>query len=115
MVTLAMRPAFTSSRNWEYSIGAWVCWRVLNWLNTVIRTSPMTSQITRFLKRLFNLLPFLPPTRFDHSKPKQVQEPVRGFSPLPNRYISLEPPREAPGFREETSMKALRIAARNSG
>ena len=22
MVTLAMRPAFTSSRNWEYSIGA---------------------------------------------------------------------------------------------
>src|SRR5258708_18672600 len=100
-----MRPALTSSRNCEYSSGACAVWRVLNWLNTVIRTSPMTSQITRFLKRLFNLLPFLPPTRFDHSKPKQVQEPVRDFSPLPNRYISLEAHRAAPAFREETSMK----------
>src|SRR5437868_2846572 len=53
MVTLEMRPDFTSSRNWEYSIGAWVAWRLLNWLNTVIRTSPMTSQMTRFLSILF--------------------------------------------------------------
>jgi hypothetical protein len=44
--------------NCEYSIGAWVTWRLLNWLNTVINTKPMTSQITRFLKRLlFNLAP----------------------------------------------------------
>src|SRR3954449_7761609 len=56
IVTLAMRPAFTSSRNWEYSIGAWADWRVLNWLNTVIRTSPMTSQMTRFLSMLFKHL-----------------------------------------------------------
>src|SRR5438105_14110570 len=53
MVTLEMRPAFTSSRNCEYSIGAWVVWRLLNWLNTVISTSPMTSQMTRFLSMLF--------------------------------------------------------------
>src|SRR3989442_11523607 len=53
MVTLAMRPAFTSSRNCEYSIGACAAWRVLNWLNTVISTSPMTSQMTRFLSMLF--------------------------------------------------------------
>src|SRR6266852_619547 len=49
-----MRPAFTSSRNCEYSIGASAAWRVLNWLNTVISTSPMTSQMTRFLSMLFN-------------------------------------------------------------
>src|SRR5689334_11148375 len=49
-----MRPAFTSSRNCEYSIGACAAWRVLNWLNTVINTSPMTSQMTRFLSMLFN-------------------------------------------------------------
>src|SRR5438874_5941027 len=48
-----MRPAFTSSRNCEYSIGACAAWRVLNWLNTVISTSPMTSQMTRFLSILF--------------------------------------------------------------
>ena len=30
--------------------------RVLNWLNTVISTSPMTSQMTRFLSILFNAL-----------------------------------------------------------
>src|SRR5579871_767811 len=53
MVTLAMRPAFTSSRNCEYSIGACVAWRVLNWLNTVISTSPITSQMTRFFSILF--------------------------------------------------------------
>src|SRR3954469_14982159 len=53
MVTLAMRPDFTSSRNCEYSIGACVAWRLLNWLNTVINTSPMTSQMTKFLSILF--------------------------------------------------------------
>src|SRR5213082_657683 len=53
MVTLEMRPDFTSSRNCEYSIGACAAWRVLNWLNTVISTSPMTSQMTRFLSMLF--------------------------------------------------------------
>src|SRR5687768_11422916 len=53
MVTLVMRPDFTSSRNCEYSIGACAAWRVLNWLNTVISTSPMTSQMTRFLSMLF--------------------------------------------------------------
>src|SRR2546421_5452286 len=53
MVTLDVRPDFTSSRNWEYSIGAWAVWRLLNWLNTVIKTSPMTSQMTRFLSMLF--------------------------------------------------------------
>src|SRR5687768_3612174 len=56
MVTLVMRPDFTSSRNCEYSIGACAAWRVLNWLNTVISTSPMTSQMTRFLSMLFNAL-----------------------------------------------------------
>ena len=50
-----MRPAFTS-RNCEYSIGAWADWRVLNWLNTVISTSPMTSQMTRFFSMLFKRL-----------------------------------------------------------
>src|SRR6185503_14392510 len=59
IVTLAMRPAFTSSRNCEYSIGACADWRVLNWLNTVISTSPMTSQMTRFLSMLFkDLAPY---------------------------------------------------------
>src|SRR5690348_10804099 len=53
MVTFEMRPAFTSSRNCEYSIGACAAWRVLNWLNTVISTSPITSQMTRFFSMLF--------------------------------------------------------------
>ena len=75
----------------------------------------MTSQMIRFLKRLFNLLPFFPQAHFDHSKPKKVQGPVPLLSPFPTRYISLESPREAPGFREKTSMKTPRIAARNSG
>src|SRR5688572_18348561 len=56
MVTLEMRPDFTSSRNCEYSIGACAAWRVLNWLNTVISTSPITSQMTRFLSMLFKYL-----------------------------------------------------------
>jgi hypothetical protein len=53
MVTLAMRPCFTSSMNWEYSIAFWAAWRVLNWLNTVISTSAITSQIAIFFTRLF--------------------------------------------------------------
>src|SRR3970040_2827451 len=44
---------FTSSRNCEYSIGACAVWRVLNWLNAVISTRPITSQMTRFLSMLF--------------------------------------------------------------
>src|SRR3970040_2476956 len=48
-----MLPDFTSSRNCEYSIGACAVWRVLNWLNTVISTRPITSQMTRFLSMLF--------------------------------------------------------------
>src|SRR3954463_3977495 len=63
MVTLAIRPPFTSSRNREHSIGACADWRVLNWLNTVIRTSPMTSQMTRFLSILFNDFAPLVPLR----------------------------------------------------
>src|SRR5687767_851985 len=59
MTTLAMRPLFTSSMNCEYSNGAWAAWRVLNWLNTVISTRPITSQMTRFFSILFKdlLLP----------------------------------------------------------
>ena len=53
ITTLAMRPAFTSSRNWEYSSVFCATWRVLNWLKTVISTTPITSQMARFLKRLF--------------------------------------------------------------
>jgi hypothetical protein len=30
-------------------------WRVLNWLNTVIRTMPITSQIAIFLNMLFKV------------------------------------------------------------
>src|SRR5688500_16163965 len=56
MVTLEIFPDFTSSRNCEYSIGACAAWRVLNWLNTVISTSPMTSQMTRFLSILFKTM-----------------------------------------------------------
>ena len=57
MVTLAIRPCFTSSMNWEYSIAFWVLCRVLNWLNTVMRTSAITSQIATFLIRLFKQSP----------------------------------------------------------
>ena len=35
-------------------------WRVLNWLKTVIKTTPITTQIARFLKRLFNSAPRQP-------------------------------------------------------
>ena len=38
-------------------LGVCAVWRVLNWLNTVISTRPITSQITRFLKRLFKSIP----------------------------------------------------------
>src|SRR5260221_13675824 len=54
MVTLAILPCLTSSMNCEYSIGAWADCRVLNWLNTVISTSAITSQIAMFFIRLFN-------------------------------------------------------------
>jgi hypothetical protein len=57
MVTLATFPCFTSSMNWEYSIAFWPAWRVLNWLNTVISTSAITSQIATFLIRLFKKTP----------------------------------------------------------
>jgi len=56
IVAFAMRPALASSRNWEYSIVLGGVWRALNWLNTVISTTPMTIQIARFFKRLFNVL-----------------------------------------------------------
>ncbi len=55
-VARAILPALASSRNWEYSMVLVGVWRVLNWLNTVISTTPMTIQIARFLKRLFNVL-----------------------------------------------------------
>lgn len=35
----------------------WATWRALNWLKTVISTTPITNQIARFLKRLFKTLP----------------------------------------------------------
>ena len=55
--TLVIWPCFAASMNSEYSMGmARVSWRALNWLNTVISTSPMTSQMTRFLSILFNAL-----------------------------------------------------------
>jgi hypothetical protein len=55
-----MRPCFTSSRNWEYSSEPSTAWRVLNWLNTVIRTMPITSQIAIFLNMLFKVEPLFP-------------------------------------------------------
>src|SRR5881397_659337 len=87
-----MRPAFTSSRNCEYSIGACAAWRVLNWLNTVISTSPMTSQMTRFLSMLFkDLLLFF-------------QTAAEGPS-----YADFAPPHRFPGTRRAT----LRACARS--
>jgi hypothetical protein len=35
----------------------WAAWRLLNWLNTVISTTPITNQIARFLNKLFNAIP----------------------------------------------------------
>jgi len=64
IVAREMRPALASSRNWEYSIVVAGVWRVLNWLNTVISTTPMTIQIARFLKRLFKVL--FPESLFGH-------------------------------------------------
>src|SRR5215510_1848304 len=63
MVTLATLPCFTSSMNWEYSIPFCPLWRVLNWLNTVISTSAITSQIATFLMRLFKDTPRLERSR----------------------------------------------------
>ena len=57
MVTLAILPCFTSSMNWEYSMAFCVACRTLNWLNTVINTSAMTSQIAMFFIRLFKIAP----------------------------------------------------------
>ena len=57
IATLAMWPCFTSSMNCEYSIGFCAACRVLNWLNTVISTSAITSQIATFLIRLFKVAP----------------------------------------------------------
>jgi hypothetical protein len=45
--------------NWEYSIAFWAVWRVLNWLNTVISTSAITSQIATFFTRLFKDTPHI--------------------------------------------------------
>src|SRR5882672_7312676 len=63
--TLAISPRFAASMKSEYSIGtAWGFWRVLNWLNTVIRTRPMTSQMTRFFSMLFKYLtPYTAPRK----------------------------------------------------
>ena len=56
--TFSTRPPFTSSMNWEYSMGFWVLCRVLNWLKTVISTSATISQIAIFFTMLFKI-PFL--------------------------------------------------------
>src|SRR3954462_15736944 len=96
MVTLEMRPDFTSSRNCEYSIGAWVVWRLLNWLNTVISTSPMTSQMTRFLSMLFkDLLLFSAAT-------------AEGPS-----YADFSPPRRFPGIRHARLPACVLLLCRN--
>src|SRR5688572_15024239 len=91
MVTLEIFPALTSSRNWEYSIGASAAWRVLSWLNTVISTSPMTSQMTRFLSMLFN--DFAPSLHCD--KGMHVTARVA-------RVLHLQAPRQHVSFRRFT-------------
>ncbi len=53
IVTFSTRPDFTSLMNCEYSMGCCGELRWLNWLNTVISTSAITSQIATFLMRLF--------------------------------------------------------------
>ncbi len=118
IVTLAMRPCFTSSMNCEYSTAFCVVWRVLNWLNTVMRTSAITSQIATFLIRLFKPSPRA-----------RVQGALNGQSilnysrgdtpllrpgsrkPLATRYTSLERLREASGLRVCTCTKALAQAS----
>jgi hypothetical protein len=49
--------------NCEYSIGACADCRVLNWLNTVINTRAITSQMAMFLMRLFKIAPWLAPSK----------------------------------------------------
>src|SRR5258706_8468492 len=116
MVTLVMRPAFTSSRNCEYSIGACVAWRVLNWLNTVISTSPITSQMTRFLSMLFkDLLLFGAAPQRSQSTLFQIDcGAARGFNPLASKYVSRDSPREAEGFRVATVLNVVLSAPSTS-
>jgi len=64
MVARVILPALASSRNCEYSMVLAGACRALNWLNTVISTTPITIQIARFLNRLFNCL--FPESRIGH-------------------------------------------------
>src|SRR5262249_3015524 len=61
-------------------MGACALERVLNWLKTVIRTSPMTSQITRFLTRLFKVAFLRRARRFNRAQVAQfyAQSPYWG-------------------------------------
>ena len=61
MTTFAIRPRFNSEINCEYSIGTCACCRTLNWLNTVIKMSAITSQMAIFLIRLFKIAPWFAP------------------------------------------------------
>jgi hypothetical protein len=122
ITTLAMRPAFTSSRNCEYSSVFCATWRVLNWLKTVISTRPITSQIARFLKRLFKLSSLArqgPQTTIYHCcilsfaarcKRQSCRDyPSRdwGRQPVPSRYTSLLRSREQTfGLRTTTLSNA---------
>src|SRR5262245_17184027 len=130
--TLLILPALTSSTNCEYGIGACEVDRVLNWLKTVISTRPMTSQITRFLTRLFKSTPRGRAARLGRadapdSTPKppglrqgnlsQNPDDSYGFSrgPRASRYISLERLRDASGLRDTTRSKPARSRCKNAG
>jgi hypothetical protein len=58
MVTLLMRPAFTSLMNEEYVVLCVSCCGAgLKLLNTDINTTAITAQITRFFTRPFKMPP----------------------------------------------------------
>jgi len=56
MVTLAMRPDFTSSRNCEYSIGACAAWRVLKLIEHGHQHQPDDEPDDQVLSMLFKYL-----------------------------------------------------------
>src|SRR5262247_4499127 len=112
-------------------MGACALERVLNWLKTVIRTSPMTSQITRFLTRLFKvassgargdstarrLRDFTPnaPAEGQGNLSQNPDARHRIRRPRARMYISRERLREAPGFREATRSNPDRTRASSGG
>jgi hypothetical protein len=106
MTTFVTRPASPPRETGSTPAIRARAWRVLNWLNTVIRTMPITSQIAIFLNMLFKVSPLFPAVGIsngcDSSADRHALQTTwtirQAFLFRASRYISALRLREAAGF-----------------